>query len=874
MKTDSKQQDFKREVFTTSRELEYFSESELVTQTGYDRENWWPGVLVKELMDNSLDACEQAGVAPRISVRFSREELVVADNGPGLPADVLARILDFSSRTSDKAAYISPTRGAQGNALKTILAIPFVLNEGSPATIQIEACGRRHFVTVSTDHVLRRPQIEHRQEKIVKTEGTAIHVRLVFASSETSGEDAEFLQKLLFDYSLFNPHATFSLCQDGPEHTFEQSTDSWRKWTPAEPTSAHWYDLASFQDLVACYIAAEQSGARPRTVREFVSEFRGFSGSLKQKQIVTGAGLDRAYLHDLLSLQGQFDRSSLRELLNAMQQSSAPVKPELLGVLGEDHFRRRMHGAVEDQSFRYRCFKGTDGHGLPYVVECAFVLTDNPLLQGAHIGLNWSVPLSDPIQENEFTLAKGDSVWGLPALLANCRINLEHDPVCLVLHLICPQFQFLDRGKGSVSLTFAEAVGKAVLETTKEWSAIKKKQERDQKQAGRMVERYSSGRSSRVTVKEAAYRSIPAAYAKASGGGQYPANARQIMYAARPNIQEMTGQALSDTYFTQTLLPDFVREHPQATSEWDVVYDARGHLWEPHTEREVGLGTLGVREYLVSMRNCRPGDAALETPELPIRCTTYGPHGRYGAILYVEKEGFLPLLQQAGIAERYDLAIMSSKGMGTTAVRTLIERLCREVRILVLHDFDKSGFSIVGTLTRDTRRYSYATAPKVVDLGLRLRDVEEWNLQSEDVTHSSDPAPNLILNGATAEEVVFLRGESASDYDPGRYKGRRVELNAFTSAQFVEWLESKLTEHQIEKVVPDATTLAEAYRRAAGIRRYRLLLRNAVATVNAYAAGVEIPANLKERLVEILAKDPSVSWDLAIESLLVSQCGE
>src|ERR1700730_7012509 len=103
--TSPKQPELKREVFTTSRELEYFSEAELVTQTGYDPEDWWPGVLVKELVDNSLDACEQAGVVPEISVRFSANELVVVDNGPGLPADVLTRILDFSSRTSDKAAY-------------------------------------------------------------------------------------------------------------------------------------------------------------------------------------------------------------------------------------------------------------------------------------------------------------------------------------------------------------------------------------------------------------------------------------------------------------------------------------------------------------------------------------------------------------------------------------------------------------------------------------------------------------------------------------------------------------------------------------------------------------------------------------------------
>lgn len=88
-----------REVFTTSRELEYFWEAEIVTQTGYDKEYWFPGVVGKELVDNALDGCEQAGIAPQICVRFDAGELTVSDNGPGISAEVITRILDFSSRT-------------------------------------------------------------------------------------------------------------------------------------------------------------------------------------------------------------------------------------------------------------------------------------------------------------------------------------------------------------------------------------------------------------------------------------------------------------------------------------------------------------------------------------------------------------------------------------------------------------------------------------------------------------------------------------------------------------------------------------------------------------------------------------------------------
>ena len=66
-------------------------------------------------------------------------------------------------------------------------------------------------------------------------------------------------------------------------------------------------------------------------------------------------------------------------------------------------------------------------------------------------------------------------------------------------------------------------------------------------------------------------------------GGTLPAHARQIMYAARGEIQRLTGRTLDDQYFTQQLLPDFMNEHPSATAEWDVVFDARGHFHEPHT---------------------------------------------------------------------------------------------------------------------------------------------------------------------------------------------------------------------------------------------------------------------------------------------------
>jgi DNA topoisomerase VI subunit B len=59
-----------RHTFTASRALEFFSEKELTMQIGHYRP-FWHLALTKELIDNALDACEAAGVAPRIVVQVA-----------------------------------------------------------------------------------------------------------------------------------------------------------------------------------------------------------------------------------------------------------------------------------------------------------------------------------------------------------------------------------------------------------------------------------------------------------------------------------------------------------------------------------------------------------------------------------------------------------------------------------------------------------------------------------------------------------------------------------------------------------------------------------------------------------------------------------
>src|SRR5215470_3081249 len=162
-----------RVTFQTSREMDFFTERELVTQTGHPRSEW-PLVIVKELIDNALDACEEAGVSPILDVTADPCGITVGDNGPGLPEATLRKALDFTIRVSNREAYVSPDRGAQGNALKTLLPMPHVLDPTHGRMI-ITAHGKRHRITCGADPVTQVPTISDQVTEL-PTRGTTMRL--------------------------------------------------------------------------------------------------------------------------------------------------------------------------------------------------------------------------------------------------------------------------------------------------------------------------------------------------------------------------------------------------------------------------------------------------------------------------------------------------------------------------------------------------------------------------------------------------------------------------------------------------------------------------------------------------------------------------
>jgi hypothetical protein len=282
----------------------------------------------------------------------------------------------------------------------------------------------------------------------------------------------------------------------------------------------------------------------------------------------------------------------------------------------------------------------------------------------------------------------------------------------------------------------------------------------------------------------------------------------------------------------------------------------------------VPVGTLQIEDHL-----CKAGQKHGSFDDLAnLRVRTQWPSRaggqRYQAVLYIEKEGFGPILEEAQIAERFDIAIMSCKGQSVVAARRFVDEVCavgNNVPLLVVHDFDKYGFEISERLTtvswwaEDTDRvtYQFQNEIDVRDLGLRLTDVEEYDLEinAEDCEFKGRFYSDSIT---TPEEREFLES------------GRRVELNAMTSPQFVEWLETKLKEHLPERLIPDDDVLAKAYRRALAAASINRAIEEKAKAAIEHAQAAKIPESLRRQLEEKLG-DTSEAWDQVLYELVRDQ---
>jgi hypothetical protein len=403
----------------------------------------------------------------------------------------------------------------------------------------------------------------------------------------------------------------------------------------------------------------------------------------------------------------------------------------------------------------------------------------------------------------------------------------------------------------------SDAIFKATKKVTRKWAEQRKAEDRGRKSRSSRVYMYSD----RVDFTDVCDSILPGAYDHASGNGTYSVSKRQLYYASRQSFKDHTGRELEYSYFANTLLPQYLNRHPVTTVTWKITADPRGTLMIPNAayEARVPVGTLQIENHLHNTGQKNEAFDDLEDIGVHIEWPSLAAGQRYRAVLYIEKEGFGPILQEAQIAERFSIAIMSCKGQSVVAARRFVDEVCavgRGVPLLVIHDFDKPGFEISQRLTTVSRwledtdkvKYRFKNKIDVHDLGLKLTDVQKYHL--EDKAEECDFKGRFYSDSiATPEEREFLKS------------GRRVELNAMTSPEFVEWFEDKLTEKFPDPFIPDDdAVVVDAYRRALAAARINQAIEDARQIAIEQAESADIPPRLRE-LLQLKMEGLEEPWD-------------
>jgi DNA topoisomerase VI subunit B len=836
---------FKPATFTTSRLAEFCTRRELERQTGHNVYAW-PIYSVKELLDNAIDDAEATEIAPAVEIEVDAHRISVCDNGSGIPADTVERLLDLGSRTSSRSHIIAPTRGAQGHALSTLFVMPHALEPGCRCVVVIEAQDWRHHIVLHVDDLSGEPQLVHHLAAGAVKSGTKITIEWPQSASTILEDATDDFLPLAQAYLLTNPHLSLSLRTPAARFAAAALDPAWQKWRASAGSSPLWYDPETFARLIWGHLKDDREIGRKSPLREFLRQFDGLSGTSKRKTVLAAARLDRGYLTDLMR-EDTIDEARIAGLLRAMQAEVRSVKPARLGVIGEANLRHRIVEEWGGRAFRYAKALGFDDAGLPYAIEGAFAWMPQSHGRKLIFGTNFA---SSP------SLSYSLNRWDTAEELLARRYTGAQEPICIFLHIVHPRLAFTDLGKTRIALHYpvGHELRGVIVKIIDAWE---RQRRREIKNAQAELKRLDAlERQKKLSIKESVSKHLPAVYAK--WAGSIGAVCRQLFYGLRPLVLADTGlQQLKDSYIQYTLIPDFIAEHPDLCAGWTVLYDDRGHLIEPHTSRSIGLGTRGVRDYCRAWGKPTAVGFTLDPPGI----STRGPSGRYGAILFTEKEGFNELFGKYGLDARYDVALASTKGTSVTAARELFELAGRhDVPIFALVDFDYNGFEIAATLSRDTRRYQFAKPPTVIVIGLRLTNVKRFGLASEPVSFGKHDLgkirKNLRLNGATEEEIEFLVDGK-----------QRVEINAVPTPALIEMIKTAFLRHGVKKIIPDDEVLREYFTKEAEYHNAREAIEEAIDKARDGAAEITIPGDLKDRVEVYLRDHPTASWVAAVRTI-------
>ncbi|MBL9093313.1 MAG: DNA topoisomerase VI subunit B [Planctomycetaceae bacterium] len=336
---------------------------------------------VKEAVDNSLDACEEAGILPEIWVHIeatgeNRYKVGIQDNGPGI---VKAQIPNIFGKLlyGSKFHRLRMSRGQQGIGISAA-GMYGVLTTGKPVKIvsRIGAKKPAHYFELQIDTKKNKPEIlngkgegvdiepgdagakfieKHGIEWIDVPNGTRVTIELEAKYQRGRGSVDEYLQQT----AIANPHVTVHYVDpDGKTFDYARATDELPK--EAKEILPHPYGI-ELGNLVTMLQATKAS-----TLSQFLTSSFSRVSSSKAAEVCEAAKLSTR------ANPARIGRHDSELLYQALQKAKIPSPAtDCISPIGVPLLLQGLHHVVPAEFYVADTRPPAVYRGNPFVIETA-----------------------------------------------------------------------------------------------------------------------------------------------------------------------------------------------------------------------------------------------------------------------------------------------------------------------------------------------------------------------------------------------------------------------------------------------------------------------------------------------------------------------
>lgn len=393
---------------------------------------------IKEAIDNSLDACEEAEVLPDILVSVRKLgsdvfRVVVEDNGPGIipekmPA-VFAKLL-YGSRFHQ----VRQTRGQQGIGISAAVLYA-QLTTGKPTLVisRTSAKTKAHRMTLVIKTETNEPEVlSHEEIDWVLPHGTRIELEF----KSTMQAKKKLLEYLKYT-SVVNPHARFRVEIDDESFTFDRVSNDVPPCPVAIKPHPYGIELGVLKRMTA---------ASDLPVKEFLIETFSKVGEKTAQEICSVAKLDAKVRVNTIQLE------QLNPLLDAMQtvKIPAPTASQCLSPITEDLIVKGMEKEFQLDFIKARTRPGNVFGGNSFIVEAAIGYGGKLPSEGNALILRFAnrVPLLYQQGACAITSAIANVNWKNYGV---SQQGLPMGPILILVHVAATNVPFTSESKDAVA---------------------------------------------------------------------------------------------------------------------------------------------------------------------------------------------------------------------------------------------------------------------------------------------------------------------------------------------------------------------------------------------------------------------------------------